>query len=208
MGDIINNIELFLNLKDSPIEFFNDALLSLGKELNFYCELEEPQDTFGYNERALLGFFINGLVRRENKRFITIQEYVVNNNAGRADLLVYDTLFDCYFLIEAKQQHRYLHSEEFFNGLNNHSQRVLSEKIEKQCRIYYEAEPDFYRNKKTFLCALYFEVVSKNKDNHFAEEFSSKKVKQNLENIFYTVYYSSDPKCHHGLAVYGMAIKA
>ncbi len=173
-------------------------------EFSEYLEKINSTELFNYNERALLGFVINSLIRNDNRyKYIPIQEFSVynknNESVGRADLLVCDTNTNNYYLIESK---RNMITETFDNKWTDKSTPDYLKKIIGQVQKYYKAEEDFYKKKKTYLIVLVFDYIYPIKDlNQYLKKVNSYQSK--LKNYFYTFFYSDKIK-DNGLSVYGL----
>ncbi len=199
----IVNLKIQANLPEPQKLFIESALQNLNVEFNLYLKNTLDTDVLEYHERAMVGFFNNGIIRSSSTRFISLMEYIVRNNIGRADLLINDTETKDYYLFEAKHKHT-SNANELIPWMNDVSIRSLNYNIDHQLIQYYLAEESFYKDKSTFLCAIVFEII-----DNISEDFNNIQghlLSPELENVFYTVYHFEDHK-EKGLAVYGLIRK-
>lgn len=135
------------SIQDKKIaNFIIYATNQLVPEFESYIQVSDDSP-FWYNERALLGFFTNGLIR--NTRTITIQEYSCekkNKDKGRADLWVYDN--GNTYLVEAKYRFRGLNATTEWKSLLS----VTTKKALGQAKDY--KNPD-----KASIITLCFEAI-------------------------------------------------
>jgi hypothetical protein len=191
------------NLENGPYDFIKNALDQLTKEFELWGHIDKG--VFCYNERAFVGFFNNAIIRGSEKRYCSLQEYVVYNeeerSVGRADLLVFDKENHSLYLFEAKRPKAAYDAEDLINWINHHLIKTLNEVIEKQAKIYFDAEKGFFKNaNKTYIGAIYFERIKNIKN---IDSLNQSGIDPNIANIFYTVFYFED-KADEGLAVYGL----
>jgi hypothetical protein len=183
--------------------FFQEALDMLQFEFNLYTEITDDTDVLEYHERAMVGFFNNAIIRNSSNNFVSLQEYVVRNNIGRADLLICDKKNETYYLFEAKHKPDYP-ANDLINWINSSSTQAFETIIEKQLRKYYQEEKGFFEKKTTYLCVIYFEFITGISENF--DKIQGNLLDAKLINSFYTLYHHDDLS-RIGLAVYGIIRK-
>jgi hypothetical protein len=164
---------------------------------------DAPKYLFDYNERALLGFFTNALIRNNNQ-IQTIQEYsvwsgteeTIYKSEGRADLLVMiegnpriQILFEAKkWVFDGKK-----YSKEVFR---NEMKFVLDQNIS-----YYKAEEQsFNKNDKHYIATVIFEKI----DEELIKDYPTTTCEDFID--YYSLYrFSNDG---HALAVYGQITKS
>jgi hypothetical protein len=174
-------------------------------EMNAYYKITNDITLFRYNERALLGFFINSLIRDDKEyNYIPIHEYSVYNGGGaigRADLLIISE--HANYLIECKRNISSEKREKEYDKFETYKYLIG---VLSQAKKYYYAENEFFNKikKSTFLIALVFDTVRfKEKKTYLAKIHE---LKFDIENYFHVFFYS-DYVENDGLSMYGLIEK-
>jgi hypothetical protein len=206
---IIKNTGKINRLKGNSKKLIEIIINEIQKEFELYCQEFKSSDLFQFNERALVGLLVNSIIRNDvDNRFIIIQEFCVYNKHelswGRADLFIFDSENDEYYLIEVKKP-PFIKEKADENWLDEDTEKYLKDTILGQAREYYEAEKKIYKKKTTYLGALVFEGVYFNigRENYVSNLV---KYEPKTKNYFYTFFHSEDCK-EFGLAMYGLIEK-
>ena len=148
----INFAEIVVNEARKSNEFIKFTLQDLSKEFDKYMN-ERREVPWWYNERAILGFYISGLLR--NKNNFVLQEYSCKKGKkgteqGRADLL-----FKCnndLYLTETKLYWTSIDTNSDFKEAEKWAKQVL-----QQANKYSPNERGTVKKKNIF--SLCFEII-------------------------------------------------
>jgi hypothetical protein len=207
----IEQTEQIINLSGNSQKLIEMIISEIQYEFELYCQkLSSSSNLFQFNERALVGLLVNSIIRNDvDNRFIILQEFCVYNKHelpwGRADLFIFDSENDEYYLFEVKKP-PFIKEKADEDWEDEETEKYLIDTVLGQAREYYEAEKIFYKKKPTYLGALVFEGVYFDRDK---EKYISNLVKYEpkTKDYFYTFFHSDDsPK--FGLAMYGLIKKA
>jgi len=164
---------------------------NLKQEFETYFKYFNDNTLFEFNERALLGFVNNAIIRNDSSnKYYTIQEYCLKDKKTkrtiRADFLIYDNENKEYYLIEAKQNYTTEKSDKKYESSNEKRTKYYLKKVLKQANKYYKSDNVLVNKDNVYTCVLAFDSV---KLNSIIEEYVHKPYESDIENYFYTCYY-------------------
>jgi hypothetical protein len=148
----MNFAEIVVNEARKSNNFIKCTMKDLSKEFDKYID-GRKEVPWWYNERAILGFYISGLLR--NKNNFILQEYSCNkgkkaSKKGRADLLFkYNNVF---YLTEAKLYWTSIDTDSDFKDAEKWAKQVL-----QQANKYAQNERGTVNKKNIF--SLCFEII-------------------------------------------------
>jgi hypothetical protein len=208
----MNFAEIAVNEARKSNEFIKLTMKDLSKEFDKYMNVmrEVP---WWYNERAILGFYISGLLR--NKKHIVLQEFCCKKGKkaiekGRADLLF--KYSKDFYLTEAKLCWTSIDTQSDFKKAEKWAKRVL-----QQANKYAQNESGMVKKKNIF--SLCFEIIyCRNKSysdySQLIKGWSDAKealrylhfysLIQLKESTTTNIEFRENNYCYPGIAVYGL----
>jgi len=197
------------NIANEPIyNLFNSFLTHFFKEIEFHFNNTNRNDKYHlieYGEQGLVNYFINGIVRLDEKhRFLIINEFELadknDNYSGRVDIIIEDTQQNDIYFIEAKREY----SSENVPLTDKWSEEKTKkdyEEILKQARKYLNAD---WHNLASFnnkyIVALVFDSTKFQNTEHIKLWY----YENLLKNEFYSFKTFKGKEEVLGLACYGL----
>jgi len=190
-------------------EFFDKTLKYFHKEIfllhSTIFNEKKRHKVFALIERAWVGVLNNAIIKAFPEDSVTLQEFGVYGEDGklfgRSDLLVRWTNKneeEIYLLFEAKCYEE-LKESELLIDFHHYFEPIL-----RQAKEYYEAEKEFYRNKKVYLIPISFGWIRKKGMIETAKKYFEKIDKVDTTTDFCRLYYEGD----EGMWVYGLISQA
>ncbi len=183
------------------LDYLRDELQRLRTTIYDYNQHEY---IFALNERAWVGALNNAIIRAYPDSSVTLQEIGVYNKSsfvGRADFLVYWKGNDgkpLYLLFEAKQYEEVSKAEmlddtaDFMNIIRTQGQK------------YFEAEIEYYKDKKVFIIPIAFGWIRKHGYITEAKKYFEQSDKKDNSTDFCSLYFEGD----YGVWAYGKVFDA
>jgi hypothetical protein len=202
---MITKLELFIH--PSIKKIVSTWVNSLENELNAYFSETKDKTLFEFNERALLGFFVNGLIRNDfNFNCIPIHELAVYEEDGRVKRTDLQICYkNSYYLIECKRNHISIDHRRL---VNTEKTQDYLDKILQKANEYYDIEKEFYEQimkRPTFIVALVFDRITFN----YKEQLKSKieKMKFIIPGYFHVIFQTKKTESEQCLSLFGLIKK-
>jgi hypothetical protein len=215
----MNYVDVLTNEAKGSHGFIKETIQNMSREFDFYIRASQVKDVpWWYNERAVLGFFISGLLR--NKNNFVLQEYSCDKgkeakNSGRADLLF--TYKGKNYLTEAKFTWTSIKTKGTLDDAKQWAREVLNQAKEYSFNDKRVPKPNIF--------SLCFEVIyCTNQDYDDAKHYRAllKKWQEGKDALNYLDFYAliglkrdntkkidfghseTDKWCYPAIAVYGL----